>query len=160
MASEISSFTVNSTVKVLSSFLMTDVIARSAASCAIPLDMSSSSTPITWRIASPAVRSAKVSPVCARLTLSSFAVLLGHCHGLVLVSKEIAATTDHEWRGSCLKTSRTVVITSDLSRSTRKVSSEHLWKTPCVPVTPSPSTISRVSRKGTFSGTGSSFPYG
>jgi len=50
------------------------------------------------------------------------------------------------------------MISSDSSRNTLSVSSEHLWKTPEVPDGPIPSIISAVIRKGTRSGTGRSLP--
>lgn len=78
--------------------------------------------------------------------------------GQLAILRENQSETDHECRGSCLNTSSTVIITSDPSRKTRKVSSAHRWKTPVVPELPIPSTMSGVMRNGTRSGIGKSLP--
>jgi len=156
VASAISSLTVLSTLRDLSNFLATELRARSAASSADPLLMSIPIPTLKRFVSFTLVLVG--TPVCACLTFISLAVL---CKGRHQASRKATTgwNTYQECRGSCLKTSRTVMISSDSSRSTLRVSSEHLWKTPEVPDGPIPSIISAVIRKGTRSGIGRSLPW-
>ena len=150
VASVMSSLTVYSTLKVLSSFRATPFSARSAASSSVPLCMSipmpSLSVSFTlWFVSG-----------CARRNFTALAVLQRSQSRVTLVQY---TSSYHECKGSYLKTSRTVLMTSEPSRNTRIVSSAQRRKTPSVPLMPKPSTMSAVSLKGTRSGMGSNFPY-
>ncbi len=157
VASAMSSFTVYSVLSARSSLRATVVSARSAASSADPLLISSPGTP-----PGPGVVARDTSvdgEPCARLILNSLAVLSFVMRQYVRIQTLVVGWTHQEWSGSYLKTSSTVRMTSESSRSTRSVSSAQRWKTPWVPVVPIPSTMSAVIRNGTHSGMGSSFPW-
>lgn len=95
----------------------------------------------------------------AVLNLFYLELACGPCGGGQSVNRgNVSDETYQECKGSCLNTSSTVRMTSDLSRRTRRVSSAQRWNTPCVPHLPIPSTMSRVIRKGTLSGIRNNLP--
>ena len=88
----------------------------------------------------------------------SFIVVSGFPSGLCLANP-FTGDIVHLCSGSLTIALRIVIKESLFARRTFNVSSQHLLKTPSVPVIPMPSTISRVRRKGTRSGVGRVFPY-
>lgn len=152
VASAISALIVDSTLNDFSNFLATEANARSASSSTVPLDISMPITLLRFAEGS-------LGMPWTRCILTALAVL-EFCYRNQYENTDLVESsgTNQEWRGSCLKTSKTVMMTSEPSRKTRRVSSAHRWNTPWVPDVPIPSTMSGVIRNGTRSGILRSLP--
>jgi hypothetical protein len=155
VASRMSSFTRYSTLSAVDSLSDTPWSALVASAGTPSSNSSSTCWAVTRRIPSwlPWIRLASDSEIDLEATYNVVSNV--RCH---VATTAVEIVRYHFCNGSYLSTSRIVRMTLDCSRNTRSVSSEHLRKTPSIPVMPKPSMMSLVSRNGIVSGNGSSVP--